>query len=471
MVESSDEEAAVAATGPVKGVLDFSGFPKLKIKSNDVAGSWKRFCRKFVLQVEIKRREVGTKLVNAEQKDIFDEDSKLLALLSSIGEDGDDVLTAVGLSWGDGKITYESAMDTLKSHFAREDSIFVRTQKYVLVSQTVGEDQRDYLKRVERLSRDLEFFNDSDIGKHEALQTARASLTLALAVNGLRDKSLRKELMSKTNLTWKRLNEILHSRTVAVESNEKIAGAGNNASVDEPKLQPIIKTEPTNVDFVNKKSYSPGRKNVDFKPNNYPNQGQYRSYSPRPPSPRQLQAGCFSCGRPGHIAKFCPSTLCYKCGEYGHIANVCPKAMHSPGKGQPGGGKYVGIQNFKQSYSPSRSQSSYNQYPSTPYNSGQYYSPSRSQSSHNQYPNTPNSGQHYNTNTYPTSMTSQFNNIQGNQNQQASHNHQGSHNQQPSSPYLNGGRSENPGHFIQSVQYSQTPNQAWIPSSSQNYQP
>lgn len=68
-------------------------------------------------------------------------------------------------------------------------------------------------------------------------------------------------------------------------------------------------------------------------------------------------------------------------------------------------------------------------------------------------------------------MTSQFNNIQGNQNQQASHNHQGSHNQQPSSPYLNGGRSENPGHFIQSVQYSQTPNQAWIPSSSQNYQP
>lgn len=280
-------------TGPGKGALDFSGFPKLKIQSSNVAGSWKRFCRRFELQVEIKRREMGTKLADQNQVDIFDNDSKLLALLSSIGEDGDDVLTAVGLSWGDGKITYQGAMDVLKAHFAREDSVFVRTQKYVMVSQNVGEDQRDYLKRVERLSRDLEFFNDTDGGKHEALQNARASLTLTLAVNGLRDRPLCKELMSKPNLTWTKLNDILQSRSVAVESND-IIGVSS-----EPLVKQVIKPEPWEVHSLGQ-GYDQGSQNFSC---------------------------CYSCGEWGHIAKFCPKTLCFKCHEYGHTASTCPTAQ------------------------------------------------------------------------------------------------------------------------------------------------
>ena len=54
--------------------------------------------------------------------------------------------------------------------------------------QNVGEDERDYLVRVEKLSR------DADLG---TTNEARRRLCFVLATNGLRDVNLRRELMAR----------------------------------------------------------------------------------------------------------------------------------------------------------------------------------------------------------------------------------------------------------------------------------
>ena len=95
----------------------------------------------------------------------FFDKSKLLALLKAIDLDGNKVLTAEGLAWRDGTITYDLAMQALIRHYSREESVQVRTQKIVTVQQALGEDQRDYIKRVERLSRNLDYFKNADPAK------------------------------------------------------------------------------------------------------------------------------------------------------------------------------------------------------------------------------------------------------------------------------------------------------------------
>ena len=50
-----------------------------------------------------------------------------------------------------------------------------------------------YLKRVEQLSRNLEFFADENDATHKALQKVRECQALVIAVNGLRDHSVRRE--------------------------------------------------------------------------------------------------------------------------------------------------------------------------------------------------------------------------------------------------------------------------------------
>ena len=69
-------------------------------------------------------------------------------------------------------------------------------QKFVSVSQLAGEDDRDYLVRVERVSRDAGF-DDAD--------ALRRRYCFVLAINGLRDINLRMQLMAKSSLDqWQR---------------------------------------------------------------------------------------------------------------------------------------------------------------------------------------------------------------------------------------------------------------------------
>ena len=47
---------------------------------------------------------------------------------------------------------------------------------------------------------------------------------------------------------------------------------------------------------------------------------------------------CHACGKPGHIARFCPrgDVTCYGCGEKGHVVRFCPKGRR---QNQNGGRK------------------------------------------------------------------------------------------------------------------------------------
>ena len=80
---------------------------------------------------------------------------------------------------------------------------FVKTEKFVSVSQLAGEDDRDYLVRVERLSCDA-CFNDAD--------ALRRRYCFVLAINGLRDIKLQIELMAKSGLDWEELKKTSQSQ-------------------------------------------------------------------------------------------------------------------------------------------------------------------------------------------------------------------------------------------------------------------
>lgn len=334
--------------------LNFSDFPKLVINSNDVAGSWRTFIRRFDLEIEIKRRESGKHAVDGVQVDVFDEESKLLALLKAIDLEGGDILSTEGLAWGDGRITYELALQALKNHYAREESVFVRTQKFVTMRQLLGEDHRDYIQRIERLGRTLACFNNADEGTHAVLQVAREAMTLSLTINGLRDQALKVELMAKENLTWPQLKDILRTRTVAAESNEKLTAVVNTQN---RPLMPVVKREPSDVcrvyegskqSYVNRSRENSRERSVGFerRPNgretyreNHPknfasDRDQYRPSHQRSPKfsrrPREQNRMCFQCGREDHHVRNCPEIQCYKCREYGHMASLCKKAMGSP---------------------------------------------------------------------------------------------------------------------------------------------
>ena len=79
----------------------------------------------------------------------------------------------------------------------------------VTVAQASGEDESEYLLRVEKLSRTMGFGVNEDVRKQFAV---------ALAVNSLRESSVRKQLMQVAELTSTELSAKLKARLSARES-------------------------------------------------------------------------------------------------------------------------------------------------------------------------------------------------------------------------------------------------------------
>ena len=100
-------------------------------------------------------------------------------------------------------------IERLERHYSWCESLYVRTQKFVTVRQRSGEDYSSYLLRIEKLSHSLEFSNSENEAANNALQAARTSLAVVLAVNGLRDKALCRELISVKDLKWDTLRDLL----------------------------------------------------------------------------------------------------------------------------------------------------------------------------------------------------------------------------------------------------------------------
>ena len=84
----------------------------------------------------------------------FTDQIKLLALLKSLGQEGRQGLASVEFRSSAANFTYNGVLIFLDGHFNREESLFVKTQKFWAPKQAAGEKYRDYLVCVEGLSRD-----------------------------------------------------------------------------------------------------------------------------------------------------------------------------------------------------------------------------------------------------------------------------------------------------------------------------
>ena len=87
-------------------------------------------------------------------------------------------------------LSYKKALEVLHHHYGCEESIYIKTRRFVSVRGNAREDDREYSKTVEQLSRILDFSNHTEGVVHKALQTARSSLALIIVMNGLSDEEI-----------------------------------------------------------------------------------------------------------------------------------------------------------------------------------------------------------------------------------------------------------------------------------------
>lgn len=386
-----------------------SGFPVLEVKSNNVSGSYKEWLDEFTLAVEFKTLDMGTEEVDdpagAERpkikQDKFTEKAKTIVLLRCIGSDGRRVLASEGYT----DITkraapmYNVILGVLEKHFGATESKYVKTQKFVTVRQGAGEEYSSYLLRVEALSRSLGMFNNDNDAVREAVQGIRQDLALVLAVNGLRDQVLCRELIAKTDLTWESLGNILRSRATADEAVEKIHGSAKLASENEIKVETVGAVDSKSKrssnyhrgkydnkgarpkasrDRAYRDKYSSGDSDYSHRSNSRGSnsEGSTRRYSDssdggsrkyhRSRKDQYSQGNksgslskrsvefyqkhgtarsrsrdgegrdtCYECGLPGHALRVCPSILCYRCYRRGHLAGDCKRSRCEKCSGRP----------------------------------------------------------------------------------------------------------------------------------------
>lgn len=199
-----------------------SSFKPLRIDTANVSMSWKSWYNEFYLALKLKNLEMGN---DAQGNPRLTPQIQLYVLLHAVGEEGRGILFARGQEVTDPDMSYDDAVRTLKEHFQREESIFVKTQKFVTVHQGASEDFRDYLVRVERLSRDGQFARTNNAEANEVLERERLRFCLVLAINGLRDPKLRTDLMAREDMTeWAVLKNALTARSVARDSATVLGG-------------------------------------------------------------------------------------------------------------------------------------------------------------------------------------------------------------------------------------------------------
>lgn len=240
------------------------GYPELVIDPMDVSGSWSKWFNHFKMILEYKTLELGTVVVDTVSVPKFGERSKLLALTSSVGEEGREALVAVGFDVDDRNATYDAALKLLREHFEQEESVYVRTQKFVTVHQLVGESERDYLVRVEKLGRDIDWVKSDQDDVQKGLDDMRVRFGLVLAVNGLRDTTVRRELLQKRNLTWETMVDSLRARSGAREADAKLSEGSSNVPMM-PVKQEIFGTS-VGSKKLDGDSYSASQSRASFAP-------------------------------------------------------------------------------------------------------------------------------------------------------------------------------------------------------------
>ena len=245
----------------------FMNFPSLKIDPQDIYGSWKKFLNKFTVALEFQVCMAGKKKVQVNEVeqtvDAFDDKMKALALLNAVGEEGYQVLEAQGVEFSGEGLTYKGILEALKTHYGREESLNVRVKNFTSASQQTGEDARDYLRRIEYLSRSLNIFVNQKTGRqagevtavNEECERIRRTMSVVIVVNGLRDVKLRTELMSREELSWEKLASILTSRGSAAESNAKLEKPLDQSTFIPKIKQEVAESRLSHQNFDNRSRY------------------------------------------------------------------------------------------------------------------------------------------------------------------------------------------------------------------------
>lgn len=303
--------------------------------------------------------------------------TKLLALLSAIGNDGRATLQSLGFDLRNNENEgYEQALGLLKGHYDRSDSFYVKTMRFVTVSQANDEDEIEYLLRVEKLSREL--------GLGTGTEEVRKRLSVALAVNGLRDTNVRRQLLQEPDLSWDNLNTKLKAKKLARDSDLLLSEARatvnvkqeigavsspkqtrysssdtcdnssvNRVSRSKVKWRPYLKGGHSNSDYYRNRSTSRSsnssgddskrhhsrrdkfpsnqRRRKDQKtPANSQNPSYYDSRSNRTESPRREGNSCYHCKKRDHRIRDCPDVRCFICNRRGHTTEDCPEREAIP---------------------------------------------------------------------------------------------------------------------------------------------
>ena len=334
----------------------YRDFPTLEINPKDVFGSWKLFLDRFTVAVRFEICNRGTKKVTIESVErdvnVFNEEMKLCALLKAISNEGFQALQAQGIDLSSEDLTYDQVLKALKNAYEREESLNVKLWNFNSACQQSSEDCRDYVRRVEHLSRTTGIFkstvdtfsaNEKKCANQE-LERIRKTLAQIIVVNGLQDLKLRRELMAKNDLDWESLCSILSCRGTAAESDQKL----ERTSIIVPAVP--IKQEVAEARYDSKYSHrdsrSRDRHDSRDRKSNSRNDSRGRSRDRRDRSKskdkdgRKTQASsglnhCYQCSDPHHRIRNCPHATCHLCQKKGHTVMDCPSKSKSSSSDQP----------------------------------------------------------------------------------------------------------------------------------------
>ena len=234
----------MCVVGMATSGLPIHGFPEMVITPGDVYNSWLTWSENFELLMEAKIEDAGTVAettgTGEEQQTIqvsrVSEKWKLCTLYKCIGMEGREVLKTVGWDRKKADNTFDGAWKILADHYEREENLFVKTKRFFTVKQLSTEDDRDFVLRVERLSRQLQLTDEQ----------GRERLALCAAVVGLKNQHLSREFMSMDNLTWETMRNVLVRRsaancayealaTVDVDNNSYVGASSSATAVVRPK--------------------------------------------------------------------------------------------------------------------------------------------------------------------------------------------------------------------------------------------
>ena len=252
----------------------FNQLPRLVIDAENVTGSFRSWFKKYELASRLAEINMGTeKNSNDEIVPKFRGETKLLALLNSIGSDGIDVLESQGFDLNSNtEGDYKTAIELLKNYYDKKESEHVAWVKAATLSQNCGESELEFLLRVEKRSRNLGFIPEANI------EQLRQRFATSMALVGLRDESVRKKLMMDEKLDWKSLNDTLKARSIAINSSQILTEA-RSGSLQASSNSATINKISSSSSFSKNGRYS-DEKGYDSRDFNGDSRSRYRSKSP-----------------------------------------------------------------------------------------------------------------------------------------------------------------------------------------------